>query len=76
MWKALVVLIIFAGIVSVGYLKPSDKPAKKPKYEVVNLDDPPASHPPQEPAYDQAEFEAALVNAFEEEAAKRKRTQP
>ena len=76
MWKALLALIILAGIASVGYLKLSEKPAKKPKYEVVNLDDPPVSLPPQEPAYDQAEFEAALIKAFEEEAAKRKPTHP
>lgn len=76
MWKALLALIILAGIVSVGFLKPPEKPAKKPKYEVVNLDDPPASQPPQKPAYDQAEFEAALIKAFEEKAAKRKPTQP
>ena len=76
MWKALLALIIFAGIAFVGYLKSSEKPAKKPKYQVVDLGDPPASQPPQEPAYDQAEFEAALIKAFEEEAAKRKATQP
>ena len=76
MWKALLALIILAGIAFVGYLKSSEKPAKKPKYEVVNLDDPPVSLPPQEPAYDQAEFDEALIKAFEEEAAKRKPTQP
>ena len=76
MWKALLALIILAGIASVGFLKPSEKPPKKPKYEVVNLDDPPASQPPQEPAYDQAEFEAALIKAFEEEAEKRRQTHP
>ena len=76
MWKPLIALIILAGIASVGYSKPSEKLAKKPKYEVVNLDDPPASQSPLEPTFDQAEFEAALIKAFEEEAAKRKPTQP
>ena len=57
-------------------MKPSEMPPKRPKYEVGRLDDPPESQPSPEPAYDQAEFEAALIKAFEEEVAKRKPTQP
>ena len=76
MWKALVALIIVAVIVTVGFLKPSQKQLKKPKYEVVRLDNPPESQPSREPTFDQAEFEAGLIEAFGDEAAKRKATHP
>lgn len=76
MWKAVIALITLTSIVSVGFLKLPEKPARKPKYEVVRLDDPPKSQPPQGPAYNHAEFEAALIKTLEEEAAKRKATQP